>query len=737
MEDIPALTKPTSPSPSPAVQSPPPPAPSSHTAASPHAEPHTHAAPSPSPSSSLDVVGPIPYGTVRRDPTFAAGTPRPLSPSPTPPASSSRCLIFALGSRTLRYGSADDFQPKQKAMAIAYRLKVPPPAAAGAGEDDEELKDASSADDEEWSAASSASFSALLPEVVKRRVKPPPKPKFFDEFDSIPVYDEGGATTSVDLRVDDTPWTDTSAAPSYITGDAALTIHPHEPYALFFPLQRGHLNVVSSSSPLTAAPLPPITAPNTSYTACLSALEAILYDTLVTDLRLTPSAVAQCSVVLSLPSTFRYRETFDVAALLLERLRVKELFVHNEAVLATYGSGLASACVVDVGAHVTRVCCVEDGRVLPSSDVVGEYGGDDLGELLFEWMKSHEHYMGCRHMRPRDGWWQWLQAQRAKEKVLTCSMREYHYQWVELRELTPGGGVRVHRMNVSSAAVLAPRALFEPALLRRWREPSRAALPWSNSAVVDIAMDDIVRGSVFYAFTKEYETRKDRPRRDIWEQVRKQAEAQDAAACQQPTAALGVKDAAEVVIEEKKEETLDRVDGRRRKRRKDDGSGGASTRSVVVEASATSRSPSPPPSSASPPPPTAEPPPSLSQLIAASIGSVQSVSQRRRLCLSILLTGATFRAPYALDYATAVLAQTLPPLMERTLTGGRGSGEEVQCVMGQKLVDVGCEAWKGGAVIAGIRLEALGTGGKDKWMTRDEWLRNPTRTLRERCPFVV
>ena len=29
--------------------------------------------------------------------------------------------------------------------------------------------------------------------------------------------------------------------------------------------------------------------------------------------------------------------------------------------LATYGSGLSSACVVDVGDQKTSVCCVEDG----------------------------------------------------------------------------------------------------------------------------------------------------------------------------------------------------------------------------------------------------------------------------------------------------------------------------------------------------------------------------------------
>lgn len=128
---------------------------------------------------------------------------------------------------------------------------------------------------------------------------------------------------------------------------------------------------------------------------------------------------------------------------------------------------------------------------------------------------------------------------------------------------------------------------------------------------------------------------------------------------------------------------------------------------------------------------------SLAQAIAASINSVASISKRRRLCVSIVLTGGSFAVPQVADYATQLFASQLPPLMLSTLTLNRDAGEEVQCVVGGKMVGIGCESWKGAAVVAGIRMEALGSGGKDKWMSREEWQRNPTRTLREKCPFVI
>lgn len=37
------------------------------------------------------------------------------------------------------------------------------------------------------------------------------------------------------------------------------------------------------------------------------------------------------------------------------------IVVHQESVCATFGSGLSSTCIVDVGDQKTSVCCVEDG----------------------------------------------------------------------------------------------------------------------------------------------------------------------------------------------------------------------------------------------------------------------------------------------------------------------------------------------------------------------------------------
>lgn len=49
---------------------------------------------------------------------------------------------------------------------------------------------------------------------------------------------------------------------------------------------------------------------------------------------------------------------FPVLTFLCVRVAI---IVHQESVCATFGSGLSSACVVDVGDQKTSLSCVEDG----------------------------------------------------------------------------------------------------------------------------------------------------------------------------------------------------------------------------------------------------------------------------------------------------------------------------------------------------------------------------------------
>ena len=42
----------------------------------------------------------------------------------------------------------------------------------------------------------------------------------------------------------------------------------------------------------------------------------------------------------------------------------------KESLAATYGAGISNACVVNVGATITSIACVDEGLVLPETRYV-------------------------------------------------------------------------------------------------------------------------------------------------------------------------------------------------------------------------------------------------------------------------------------------------------------------------------------------------------------------------------
>ncbi|OAY75868.1 Actin-related protein 9 [Ananas comosus] len=64
-------------------------------------------------------------------------------------------------------------------------------------------------------------------------------------------------------------------------------------------------------------------------------------------------------------------------SIVLRDLRFSTAVVHQEGLAAAFGNGLSTACVVNIGAQVTSVICIEDGVALPSTNVNLPYGGEE------------------------------------------------------------------------------------------------------------------------------------------------------------------------------------------------------------------------------------------------------------------------------------------------------------------------------------------------------------------------
>lgn len=166
----------------------------------------------------------------------------------------------------------------------------------------------------------------------------------------------------------------------YICGDEALKIPLSKPYCLHRPIRRGHLNI-SQQYPLQQV---------------LEDLYTIWDWVLSEKLHIPQAERNMYSAILVVPETFDTREIKELLSVVLRDLRFTSAVVHQEGLAAVFGNGLSTACVVNMGAQVTSVICVEDGVALPTTGVTLPFGGEDISRCLLWSQRHHQTWPAIR-----------------------------------------------------------------------------------------------------------------------------------------------------------------------------------------------------------------------------------------------------------------------------------------------------------------------------------------------------
>ncbi|KPP64929.1 hypothetical protein Z043_116681 [Scleropages formosus] len=158
-------------------------------------------------------------------------------------------------------------------------------------------------------------------------------------------------------------WTNTSHQPEFLVGEEALYVNPADCYSIHWPIRRGQLNVHPR--------------PGGSLAAVLADLEAIWSYSIQKLLEIPLKDLKYYRCILLVPDIYNRQHVKELVNMLLVNMGFSAIVVHQESVCATFGSGLSSACVVDVGDEKTSVCCVEDGVSHRNSRLCLAYGLHD------------------------------------------------------------------------------------------------------------------------------------------------------------------------------------------------------------------------------------------------------------------------------------------------------------------------------------------------------------------------
>ncbi|CAN0904350.1 Actin-related protein 9 [Linum grandiflorum] len=232
----------------------------------------------------------------------------------------------------------------------------------------------------------------------------------------------------------------------FIIGDEALSISPTEPYCLRRPIRRGHLNI-SQQYPLQQV---------------IDDLHTIWDWILTQKLDVPRSDRNKYSVVLVLSESFDNREMKELLSVVLRDLQFSSAVVHQEGLAAVFGNGLSTACVVNMGAQVTTVICIEDGAALPHTEKTLPFGGEDISRCLLWTQRHHQTWPPIRTdmlTKPMD----LLMLNKLKESY--CEIKEGELDVVSIVHsyedgLAPGS----HKTRLTALNV-PPMGLFYPTLL--------------------------------------------------------------------------------------------------------------------------------------------------------------------------------------------------------------------------------------------------------------------------------
>ncbi|KAK2463573.1 hypothetical protein APHAL10511_004324 [Amanita phalloides] len=187
-------------------------------------------------------------------------------------------------------------------------------------------------------------------------------------------------------------------------------------------------------------------------------VEILLRMTLQDNLSITPSDYKNYSVVLIIPDFYERAYVRELANVLLVTMGFKQLCAQQESLAATYGAGISNACVVDIGAKVTSIACVDEGMVIPDSRLTLNLGGDDITEFLYVLLQRIGFpYRDINLARSYD----WKVMEDLKVRLCTLTETDLALNLYDFVVRRPDRSTEKYGLRAYDEIILAPMCLFE------------------------------------------------------------------------------------------------------------------------------------------------------------------------------------------------------------------------------------------------------------------------------------
>ncbi|KAL2012690.1 hypothetical protein VTN00DRAFT_215 [Thermoascus crustaceus] len=365
----------------------------------------------------------------------------------------SKVIVMHVGSQNLRIGLASDALPKTVPMVIARKSAVSESEEEGVEPKPKRLKldDGELMEPEKmFGPEFSSQYTAMAAE-LKTRMRQNKRRTLPNSKEMVVNYNRRTPPETISEHNDPhrVEWTEIpDPAPEYITGQQALRIpdNSNPRYKLFWPIRYGWCNEKDYNS----------------KRLLFLDISLILEDAIKTQLGLTSKKEwSQYSCVFVIPDLYEKSYVTQVLEMLMKEFAFARVCFIQESLAATFGAGFTSACIVDIGAQKTSICCVEEGMCIENSRVNLKYGGADVTETFIKMMLyDHFPYADINLLRRYD----FLLAEELKKNVCTMNEASVSVQVFDFHLRVAGQDTRKYTFKAYDEVLLAPMGYFQPTI---------------------------------------------------------------------------------------------------------------------------------------------------------------------------------------------------------------------------------------------------------------------------------
>ncbi|OAX43971.1 actin-related protein [Rhizopogon vinicolor AM-OR11-026] len=168
------------------------------------------------------------------------------------------------------------------------------------------------------------------------------------------------------------------------------------------------------------------------------------------------------SVVLVIPDFYDRAYVREFVNMILVSLGFKQICVQQESLAATYGAGISSACVVDIGAVTSSIACVDEGLVISESRITLNMGGDDITEFLYVLLERISFPYRDINLAQR---YDWAVMEDLKARLCTLAEGDVALNLYDFVVRKPGKPAEKYGLRAYDEIILAPMCIFEPRVI--------------------------------------------------------------------------------------------------------------------------------------------------------------------------------------------------------------------------------------------------------------------------------